>query len=84
MACSNVAAIPEIVGDAALTYDPRKPEKIAEALLRITGDDDLRRNLVEKGRLRAAQFTWDNTARATGRVLRQGSRRALRQIMRQP
>ncbi len=65
VACSNVAAIPEVVGDAALTYDPRQPERIAEALLRITGDDGLRRSLIEKGEKRAAQFTWDNTARAT-------------------
>ncbi len=63
VACSNVTAIPEIVGDAALLYDPRKPDEIAEALVRISSDDSLRNDLIAKGKKRAALFSWDTTAR---------------------
>ena len=65
VACSNVAAIPEIVGDAALTYNPEEPEQIADALLKITTDESLRRDLTGKGKERASHFTWENTARET-------------------
>jgi glycosyltransferase involved in cell wall biosynthesis len=63
--CSNAASIPEVVGDAALMFDPTKPEEIAESLLKIIGDESLRRELIKKGKARAALFTWDNTARKT-------------------
>ena len=65
VACSNVAAIPEVVGDAALTYNPEEPEQIADALLTITTDESLRQDLIRKGKERASRFTWENTARET-------------------
>jgi len=54
--CSNVTSLPEVAGDAALLFDPRKPQEIAAAIARIDSDDALAAELVEKGRQRIEQF----------------------------
>jgi glycosyltransferase involved in cell wall biosynthesis len=59
---SNVTAMPEVAGDAALLVDPTSVEQIAEAMKRIVSESSLRQILREKGLLRAAQFPWANTA----------------------
>ncbi|MEP7233912.1 MAG: glycosyltransferase family 1 protein [Ignavibacteriota bacterium] len=59
---SNVSSMPEIAGDAALLVNPRSIDDIAAAMLRITSDAKLRQSLVDKGRVRAQQFSWEATA----------------------
>ena len=59
---SNVTAMPEVAGDAALLVDPRSVEEISQALEKITQDSVLCRQLVAKGVCRAAQFSWMRTA----------------------
>ncbi len=56
VACSNVAALPEIAGDAALLFDPRVPEEIARAVLSLAHDSALRKRLIEAGGRRAREF----------------------------
>lgn len=63
VACSNVTSLPRQVGDAALVFDPTRPDEIAEALRRLWTDEALRRTLVERGKQRVAEFSWDRTAR---------------------
>jgi len=65
VACGSVCSIPEVVGEAALFYDPRKPDSIADALERMLKDEDLRSQLVGKGLLQAAAFSWENAAKQT-------------------
>jgi glycosyltransferase involved in cell wall biosynthesis len=60
---SNVSSLPEVAGDAALLVDPFSIETIAEAMKSITFDPDLRRQLVEKGRVQKKRFSWDQTAK---------------------
>jgi len=62
---SNVTAMPEVAGDAALLVDPKSVEQIAETMMQIVGDDSMRRQLREKGLDRVARFSWSKTA---GRV----------------
>lgn len=59
---SNVASMPEIAGGAALLVDPKSVEQIAGAMHRISGDSDFARSLVEKGKLRKKDFSWERTA----------------------
>ncbi len=60
VAASNAGAIPEVCGEAAVLFDPTDVEAMAAAML----DADTRRDeLSELGLERAAQFTWDETAR---------------------
>ena len=60
--CSDTTSLPEVGGDAALYADPADHSQIAEAMLRISRDDQLRKNLIEKGMQRKDIFTWDRTA----------------------
>jgi glycosyltransferase involved in cell wall biosynthesis len=63
--CSNTAALPEVVGDAALTFDPGRTDDIAAALRRVLGEAALRDDLIARGRARAACFSWRTTAERT-------------------
>lgn len=64
-ACSAIEPLSSIAGDAAITFDPADPAAIERAMLRVTEDQALREKLVHAGPLRAAEFSWTNTARQT-------------------
>jgi glycosyltransferase involved in cell wall biosynthesis len=66
---SDVPALAEVAGDAALLVEPRDPAAIASAMERILTDEGLRRSLKTKGIARAAGYPWDETARRTVQVL---------------
>lgn len=53
----------EVCGDAVLYADPRDPRQLAEQLARVAADATLRRDLTERGRRRAAEFSWARCAR---------------------
>lgn len=63
VACSSVTSLPEQAGDAALAFDPLRPEEIADAIIRLWTDEALRSTLVGRGRARVARFGWERTAR---------------------
>ncbi len=67
---ANRSALPEVAGDATLLVDPEDTDALAEALRRLAGDESLRKVLVERGRERAAQFTWERAVEQTWRVYR--------------
>ena len=62
VACSNTTSLPELVGDAALTFDPESTEAIAGAIQRLLKNKRLRKNLAAKGREQAKLFSWERTA----------------------
>jgi glycosyltransferase involved in cell wall biosynthesis len=62
---SNITSIPEIAGDAALLVDPYQVEEIAEAMVKLHTDGELRETLVKAGSERCKKFTWANTASLT-------------------
>ena len=66
---SNVASLPEVVGDAAITVDPLNVDAIGDAIFRIVEDSTLRATLRSAGLAQAGRFNWDETARATWKVL---------------
>ncbi len=55
---SDCSALPEVAGDAALLVDPQDTEALTNALILLTSNPDLRRDLATRGRARAAGFTW--------------------------
>lgn len=65
VACSDRSALPEVAGDAALTFDPHDHAAVAAAVRVLLGDPARRARLVERGHARAGEFTWERTARAT-------------------
>ncbi|MBR5984437.1 MAG: glycosyltransferase family 4 protein [Bacteroidales bacterium] len=60
--CGNSTSLPEVVGDAALICSSTDYEKVAENMLRICSDEELRKTLIEKGRLQRKKFSWQQTA----------------------
>ena len=54
---SNVAALTEVCGDAALLVDPLDPAALAAAMVRVLSDAPLAETLRRRGLSRAARFT---------------------------
>jgi O-antigen biosynthesis alpha-1,2-mannosyltransferase len=65
---SNVSAMPEVAGDAAWLVDPTDAGSIAQGLLRLTNDDTLRRELIDKGLKRSGEFSWEKAVGETWNV----------------
>ena len=68
---TRVGGIPEVVqdGKTGLLVQPRDPEAIAQAVLRLLSDTDLRREMGTKGRRRVKRlFTWERSARELFRI----------------
>ena len=61
---SNAGAIPEVAGDAALLSAPEDPQALADNLLRLLSDGELRERQVAAGRARAALYSWSASAAA--------------------
>jgi glycosyltransferase involved in cell wall biosynthesis len=77
-ACSNAASLPEVVGDAAVTFDPGDTEAMTDAMVRVVRDTALRERLSREGPQRVRRFDWRGTTRSTldiyRRVLSGGGR----------
>ena len=58
---ANTTALPEVAGDAALLVDPTSVQQISRAMEQVVSDTSLRQQLREKGRMRAAEFSWAST-----------------------
>jgi glycosyltransferase involved in cell wall biosynthesis len=58
-------SLPEVVGDAGVLVDPFDVPALANTIEDLLGDDLRRQRLSQKGLERAAQFTWESTARQT-------------------
>lgn len=69
-ASKNTGAL-EVVGDAAVTFDPFDVRDIASALEKILTDHSLRQDLIEKGIRSSSGFRWKKTAEETLAVYRE-------------
>jgi glycosyltransferase involved in cell wall biosynthesis len=67
---TRTGALPEIVGDAADLVGPRDLDALAGAIDRLLRDDSHRSRLIERGRARAAKFTWHETAAGLANLYR--------------
>jgi glycosyltransferase involved in cell wall biosynthesis len=56
---SKISSLPEVVDDAAVMVDPYNVDELAEAIKSTLVDKELRARLIELGRKRAAQFSWE-------------------------
>jgi len=59
---SNVTSMPEVAEDAALYVNPLSINSIADAMIKIYENNDLRNELIEKGKIQSQRFSWDKTA----------------------
>jgi glycosyltransferase involved in cell wall biosynthesis len=70
---SNVGSLLEVLGDAALLANPENVFEIARAIQDALLDEDLRADLIAKGKAQAARYSWDRTARDVLEVYREVS-----------
>lgn len=59
---SNVTSMPEAAGDAALLVNPKDVNSIAQAMISITQNLELRQDLITKGKIQRQKFSWKFTA----------------------
>lgn len=65
IACAERSAMPELLGDAGLYFDPENPNDIAAALERLLGRPALREQLACCAYERAHAYSWQRCARET-------------------
>ena len=65
VACSDRGALAEVIDGAAVTFDPERPQAIADAIERLLAGSGRARATRGAGRANAARFTWAETARRT-------------------
>ncbi|MBE0428831.1 MAG: glycosyltransferase family 4 protein [Thermoleophilia bacterium] len=70
---SNRSSLPEVAGNAAVLIDPDNREELAAAMELVASDSGTRNLLMERGKKRAAKFTWQKTAKSTLEVLREAA-----------
>ncbi|MFL6337464.1 MAG: glycosyltransferase family 4 protein [Pyrinomonadaceae bacterium] len=71
-------AVEEVTAGAARLFDPRDHTELTRSLLELIDDEAARRVLSEAGLRRAAQFSWEQTARATLDVYAEALKRSRR------
>jgi glycosyltransferase involved in cell wall biosynthesis len=59
---SNVASIPEVLGDSAVFFDPNDVTDMQEAICKVIENSFLQESLIEKGFVNASRFSWDTSA----------------------
>jgi glycosyltransferase involved in cell wall biosynthesis len=61
---SNLSSMPEVAGDAGMLVSPARVDEIADAMLKVAGDDAVREQLRIRGIEQARRFNWETTAQA--------------------
>lgn len=68
VAASRASCIPEVLGDAALFFDPLNAQSMASAMARIARDEALRHALQERGAAQAQKYRWEDLVETTSSV----------------
>lgn len=69
--CSNTSSIPEVVGDAAVLFDPASEESMRVAIEDLLRNDGLRTEMIRRGYVRGQYFSWAKCAAETAAIYRQ-------------
>ena len=60
--CTNTSSLPEVVGNAAIFFDPRSHNDLRAVIERVVGSGTISRNLIAIGYERVKNFSWDKCA----------------------
>lgn len=69
IAASQTTSIPEVAGDAAVFFNPKEARSIAREMKKIITDENLRQDLIVKGKNRVKNFSWQKCAEETLEIL---------------
>ena len=67
--CSNLTALPEVAGEAALYCSPDDHDQMAAHMRSIEMESSLRESLIEAGKNQLQKFSWDQTANKVKQTL---------------
>ncbi|MBN1219943.1 MAG: glycosyltransferase family 4 protein [Anaerolineae bacterium] len=70
---SNISSLPEVAGESALLVDPRHTSAIADGLLQLVTNANLRQQLVEQGYRQVQKFSWKKAAAQVWEILAQAA-----------
>lgn len=68
---SNTSSLPEVVGDAGVMINPYSIEEIAKAIDMVLSNENLRKEMIEKGLKQAQEFSWRKTAEEIYKVIKE-------------
>lgn len=68
---SNKTCLPEILGDAAIYFNPDNKEEMKSKIEKVINDEDLRQELIKKGLEQVKKFSWWEAGRETLEVYRE-------------
>ncbi len=74
IACSNRSAMPELLGDAGVYFDPENPEDIANAVKRLIDSPELRAEKARAAFESVQQYSWQRCADETFLFLRDAAK----------
>ena len=72
---SRIPALEETTGGAALLFDPMSVAELTRSILELLDNESAQRELSNAGQRRAAEFSWEKTARLTWNVYEEALRR---------
>jgi glycosyltransferase involved in cell wall biosynthesis len=67
---TNNSSIPEVTGDAALIFDAKDDDALAELMLGVLQQNVDRQLLIHRGKERAKTFSWERTSAQTAQIYR--------------
>ena len=56
---SNATSLPEVGGEAVIYFNPKDPNEIAEKIMTIISNDELKKDLIKKGNIQVNFFSWN-------------------------
>ena len=65
---SNSSSLPEVYGDAAITFSPNSLEELSHCIDKVINNDELKKNLIKRGREREKAFSWKKCAIETNSI----------------
>lgn len=65
---SNASSLPEVCGDAAITFSPNSSEELINCINKISGDSEFKKELIKKGYEREKSFSWKKCALETNKI----------------
>lgn len=57
--CSNVSSLPEVGGDAVVTFDPTSPENISGVIKYVLENPEIQEKMILSGKEQVKKFSWD-------------------------
>jgi len=63
--CSNSSSLPEVYGNAALSFSPNSKNELSKAIEKIVFDQDFRKKIIEFGFIQSKKFSWEKCAKET-------------------